>query len=113
MQRLRDRYPDAEKISVLVNQTEELLLLLDNRHVRFEKTDLSFIDNHSVKIDIKEPTAADVVRALRPLFVDIHSTDIESITETPGGYRIVIKDTSFVYHGSFKIKFRDYNLKES
>lgn len=112
MQRLKERYPDATKLVVLVNQTEELLLLLNDRHTKFEKKDLSFIDNHSVKIDILNPAPADIARVVRHLFIDLYGTDIESIVEVPGGYRVTIKDSCLMYYGSFKIKYRENLVKD-
>ena len=43
MQRLKDCYPDSRSFHVLVNQEAEVLLLLDNRHVKHEKDNLAYL----------------------------------------------------------------------
>lgn len=109
MERLKRCYPDSERLDVLVNREDELLLLLDARHVKFEKQDLSFIDKHSLKTNLKTLRPSDVVRLVRPLGVILYSTDIESIKEVPGGYEINIHPHCLIHYGTFKIKYREYN----
>lgn len=108
MDRLKALYPDSERLDVLVNREEELLLLLDGRHAKFEKQDLTFINRHSLKTGLAILRPSDVVRLVRPLNVNLYSTDIESITEVPGGYDVAIQPTCLVHYGNFKIKYREY-----
>jgi hypothetical protein len=108
MDRLKTRYPESERIDVLVNSEEELLLLLDSRHVKFEKQNLTFINNHKLKTNLNTLRPSDVVRLVLPLNVKLYSTDIESITEVPGGYEVKIQPHCLIHFGSFKIKYREY-----
>lgn len=108
MERLKALYPDSSRLVVLVNREEELLLLLDGRHAKFEKQDLTFINRHSLKTDLTTPTTSDVVRLVRPLNVDLYSTDVESIVEVPGGYEVSIRQDCLIHTGKFKIKYREY-----
>lgn len=108
MDRLRALYPDSEQLKVLVNREDELFLLLDGHHAKFEKQDLSFINRHSLKTNLTSLKPSDVVRLVRPLNVNLYSTDIESITEVPGGYDIAILPECLIHYGNFKIKYREY-----
>ncbi|AEV89571.1 hypothetical protein OBP_134 [Pseudomonas phage OBP] len=109
MERLKKQYSDSERLDVLVNREDELLLLLDSRHAKFEKQNLSFIDQHHVKTNLKTLRPSDVVRLVRHLDVELYSTDIGSINQVPGGYQISIRPDCLIHYGTFKIKYREYN----
>lgn len=108
MDRLLQLYPDVVRLDVLVNTEEELLLLLDSHHGKFEKQNLGFIDNHNLKTNITELRPSDVVRLVRPLGLKLYSTDIESITKITGGCSIHIHPHCLIHFGTFKIKYREY-----
>lgn len=107
MDRLQRLYPDSQRLDVIVNGEEELLLLLDSRHVKFEKQDLSRLTLNSIKTDLKILRPSDVVRLVRPLGITMYGTDIESIKEVPGGYEINILKNCLIHFGTFKIKYRE------
>lgn len=107
MDRLQRLYPDSQRLDVIVNGEEELLLLLDSRHVKFEKQDLSRLTRNSIKTDLKILRPSDVVRLVRPLGITMYGTDIESIKEVPGGYEINILKNCLIHFGTFKIKYRE------
>lgn len=109
MERLKRIYPDSIRLDVLVNREDELLLLLDSKHAKFEKQNLAFIDKHSIKTNLKTLKPSDVVRLVRPLGVILYSTDIESIKEVAGGYDVNIHPHCLIHYGTFKIKYREYN----
>ncbi|UQT02807.1 hypothetical protein YUBABA_00260 [Serratia phage vB_SmaM-Yubaba] len=108
MDRLLRQYPNEQRLDVLINNETKLLLLMDSRHVEYEKQDLSFINKHSIKTDLKTLRPSDVVRLVRPLGVTLYSTDIESIKEITGGYEINIHPHCLIHYGTFKIKYREY-----
>lgn len=108
MDRLLIQYPDVTRLDVLVNTEEELLLLLDSHHAKYEKQNLSYLDRHNLKTSLTTLRPSDVVRLVRPLGTKLYSTDIESITEIPGGYSIHIHPHCLIHFGTFKIKYREY-----
>lgn len=108
MDRLHKQYPDTTRLDVLVNTEEKLLLLLDAQHVHYEKQDLSFISKHSIKTGLKTLRPSDVVRLVRPLGIQMYSTDIKSIENVAGGYKISIHPHCLINFGTFKIKFREH-----
>lgn len=108
MERLKALYPDSDRLDVLVNGEDELLLLLDGRHAKLEKQDLAFINRHSLKTDLSVLRPSDVVRLVRPLNINLYSTDVESIVQVPGGYEISIRRDCLIHSGKFKIKYREY-----
>lgn len=108
MDRLKTHFPEIDRIDVLVNGEDELLLLLNERKTTFKKQDLAFIKRHSLKTGLTTLRPSDVVRLVRHLNVDLYSTDIESITHVPGGYHITIRRECLIYCGTFKIKYRAY-----
>lgn len=107
MDRLQRLYPDTQRLDVIVNGEEELLLLLDKRHVKFEKQDLSHLSRNSIKTNLTTLRPSDVVRLVRPLGITMYGTDIESITNVPGGYEIKIHQNCLIHFGTFKIKYRE------
>lgn len=108
MDRLRKQFPKDERLDVLVNNETKLLLLLDSRHVEYDKQDLSFISKHSIKTDLDVLRPSDVVRLVRPLGVKLYSTDIESIVNIAGGFDVNIHPHCLIHYGTFKIKYREY-----
>ena len=77
MQRLKDRYPDSRSFHVLVNQEAEVLLLLDNRHVKHEKDNLAYLSgilDKTNKVDLDE---RDVVSHVYEVYPYLYSEDIE------------------------------------
>lgn len=101
--RLKTLYPDSTRLDVLINREEELLLLLDSRHAKFEKQNLSLLSQRSLITKLKRLRPADVVRLIRSLNVNLYSTDIKSINKVEDGYEITIHPHCLMHYGSFKI----------
>lgn len=108
MDKLKTLFPEANRIDLLINMQEELLLLVDGKQRKFEKKDISFITNHSLKTDLTTLRKCDVVRLVRKLCVNFYSNDIESITKVPGGWIVKIDRYCLTHCGTFKIKYREY-----
>jgi hypothetical protein len=87
---------------------EELLLLVDSKQKKFVKQDVTFINTHSLKTSLTKLRKCDVVRLVRKLNVNLRSTDIDTITEVPGGWMIKVLRHCLTHYGTFKIKYREY-----
>lgn len=104
MERIKAKYPDASNLRLLVNREEELLLLLDNRHVKFEKTNLSFLDQFQLTTECPNdihPSA--VIRQVFPHYDELYCNDISSIEDCGDHYLITIHQECPVHFGSFKL----------
>lgn len=79
------------------------MLLLDDRHVHFDKLNIAFINQSKVSTDKEELTPSDVVRLVRPLVGDLYSTDIKSVVRESGVFTVTLVRNCTVYHGTFNI----------
>lgn len=103
MQRLRERYPDSKSCMVLSNQETEVLLLLDNRHVKFEKDNLGYLTNLLDKTTKKELIPKDVVSHVFKVYPYLYSEDIEKIEESETHFTINVYPNTLIHFGQFKI----------
>lgn len=79
------------------------MLLLDDRHVIFEKDNIAFLNSRKVRTDLEDLTPSDVVRLVRPFVGDLYSTDLQSIEKEDDKFVITIRRDCEVYHGTFFI----------
>ena len=103
MQRLKDRYPDSRSFHVLVNQEAEVLLLLDNRHVKHEKDNLAYLSgmlDKTNKVDLDE---RDVVSHVYEVYPYLYSEDIEKIEEFDTHFTVSVFPNTFIHFGQFNI----------
>jgi len=103
MERLKRRYPDSDKLIIVAPQETKLLLLLDDRHVVFEKTNIAFINQKNISTELEELTPGDVVRLVRPFVSDFFADDIGTIEKDGDCFNITLPRYCTVYHGTFKI----------
>ena len=103
MQRLKDRYPDSRSFYVLVNQEAEVLLLLDNRHVKHEKDNLAYLSgmlDKTNKVDLDE---RDVVSHVYEVYPYLYSEDIEKIEEFDTHFTVSVFPNTLIHFGQFNI----------
>ena len=103
MQRLKDRYPDSRSFHVLVNQEAEVLLLLDNRHVKHEKDNLAYLSgmlDKTNKVDLDE---RDVVSHVYEVYPYLYSEDIEKIEEFHTHFTVSVFPNTLIHFGQFNI----------
>lgn len=73
------------------------------------KVNLRFISLNNIKTNLRALTPSDVTSLVRTKTgVKLQSTDIDSIKNVPGGFKIIIKKDCLNYSGNFKIKYRKY-----
>lgn len=102
MERLTALYPN-ESVKVLVdNCGTDCLLLVGSRHVKYEKTDLSFLDSFKLKIH-KDPTFEEIANKVREKYLPFYATDIDSIQDNIVYYVVNIKPNIYIHFGKFKI----------
>ncbi|QDB70291.1 hypothetical protein CF8_0123 [Aeromonas phage CF8] len=102
MERLTTLY-EGESLKVLVKNEQSLLLLVGNRHVKYEKTDLCFLNALRLSTSKSVLNAQDVANIVRESYRPFYSTDIETIVSKPDCFEIVIKDDVYIHRGSFYI----------
>uniref|UniRef100_A0AAU8L0S7 Uncharacterized protein n=1 Tax=Pantoea phage Survivor TaxID=3232176 RepID=A0AAU8L0S7_9CAUD len=104
MNRLLCEYPDTN-VNVLVNNETQLLLLLDDRHAKYEKTDVgnALLYKKGLVTNISSLRPADAVALAKP-HLDLYSTDIKEIKQIDDEYIVYIHPHCLVYTGTFKIK---------
>lgn len=103
MQRLKDRYPDSRSFHVLVNQETEVLLLLDNRHVKYEKDDLGYLSGILDKTNKVNLDARDVVNHVYRVYPHLYSEDIEKIEEFDTHFTVSVYPNTLIHFGQFFI----------
>lgn len=102
MERLSALY-EGESLKVLVKSEQSLLLLVSNRHVKYEKTDLCFLNALRFTTSQHTLNTQDVASIVRESYRPFYSTDIETIVNKPDCFEIVIKDDVYIHRGSFYI----------
>lgn len=93
---------------VLAVSDDESLLLMDERHVRYEKENLSFTrlpDLFTFSWDLSKEEAIKIINSSSS-HVKLESDDIESIQFKDDHYLVNISSDSVFYKGSFKITFK-------
>lgn len=103
MQRLKDRYPDSRSFHVLVNQESEVLLLLDNRHVKHEKDNLAYLSGIIDKTSKVELNERDVVSHVFNHYPFLYSEDIENIQEFENHFTVSVHPNTLIHFGQFNI----------
>lgn len=104
MDRLQSRYPDVPSIVVLINREDELLLLLDNRHVKFEKTNLAFLNQFKLETTcLKDIRPTVVAKIVFPHYDELYSDDILTISDDGDYYTVSVHPSSPIHFGSFKL----------
>lgn len=103
MERLKDRYPGSSTFHVLVNRETEVLILLDNRHVKHEKDNLSYLSTILDKTDKEELTERDVVSHVFSKYPYLYSEDIEKIEEFETHFTISVYPNTLTHFGQFNI----------
>lgn len=104
MNRIKSKYPDASNVKVLVNREDELLLLLDNRHVKFEKTNLAFLNQFKLEThEVSELHPSAVIRKVFHHYDELYCNDISSIEDCGDHFVINIDQECPIHFGSFKL----------
>lgn len=102
MERLKDLYK-TENIAILIHQEEELLLLLDNRHVKHEKTNIAFLNGFKFKTTCEQLDKEIVAKLVREKYVPFYETDIQEIINQDDHFRVVLVPHLTLHFGEFII----------
>lgn len=111
MNRLLSEFHDGKSLNVLINNETTLFLLLDNRHVKYEKTNIGFLFNKSViESNNSYLKPSDVIQLVSEVVPNLYVTDISDIKLTDNEYVISIDPECLIYFGSFKIKLKNKGI---
>ena len=103
MQRLKDRKKKSRAYHVLANQEQEVLLLLDNRHVKHEKDNLAYLTGILDKTNKSFLNERDVVSHVFEKYSFLYSEDIESIQEFDNYFTVSVYPNTLIHFGQFNI----------
>ncbi|WNV45818.1 hypothetical protein [Aeromonas phage AerS_266] len=102
MERLQALFPE-EKVQILIIKETELFLLVENRHIKYEKTNLGFLNSFKFKTLLEVLSNADVANIVRESYLPFYASDIESIIAKEDCFEITIKSDTLIHYGQFII----------
>lgn len=102
MQRLQSLYP-KENVKILISKETELFLLVGNRHIKYEKTNLDFLNSFKFKTPLQSLTTSDVANIVRESYLPFYGSDIKTIVEEKDCFVIIMNTDVLIHYGQFKI----------
>lgn len=102
MERLKSFYP-GESVDILVSQDELLLLLVGGRHVRYEKTNLSFLNGFKLSLPKTTPSFEEIAAKVRSVYHQFLASDIQSVDIEMNRYVVTVKTGISIHFGQFHI----------
>jgi hypothetical protein len=97
-------YLKDDNVSILVHNREEMMVLLKDRHVRHEKTDICFLNGFRFKTDAKFLTKEDVAKLVRTKYIPFYASDIKEIVSHSNHFLIILRDDVTIHFGQFIIQ---------
>lgn len=102
MERLQALFPE-ESVQILINKETELFLLVENRHIKYEKTNLGFLNSFKFKTTMESLSNSYVALIVRESYLPFYASDIETIIDKGDHFEITIKTDVLIHYGQFKI----------
>ena len=102
MERLRAHLED-DNVSVLVHQRDLMMVLLKDRHVRYEKTNIGFLNGFRFKTKELVLTKSQIAEMVRTKYHPFYASDIEEVDSFEDHFLVTLRDDVTIHYGQFTI----------